>query len=317
MADSKEDRTTLAPGEVAELRAKKANARRAQRSAATKAVNQLESVIECRDNRRLRQARQTLTEKIALLTRLDAEILDLTDESGMEAEVIHADEVKSKLTLALIDIDDALGSDQDVAPRSCDHALPRCDSRNSTVTPQSIPVTSTTTSLYAPSTTPWFPSSLMTGLENLSLSNQASQSTVPTLPFGHHSVTTPFGNTVTTTSSSFSRATSVRFTLPQFNTNIFRSTPGAAPTHLWDAVPNYSNSTAQPWTAPDSFTPPNSNAGVSNFTPNVSTNPWTPVSHQLNSVTHSSHSAPLGTQHTVLSFPTVATTTRLPTLFHK
>ena len=97
MTDTK-DRTTLAPGEVDELRAKKVNTRRAQRSAATKAVNKLESVIECRDNRRLRQARQTLTEKIALLTKLDAEILDLTDESGMEAEVINADEVKSKLT---------------------------------------------------------------------------------------------------------------------------------------------------------------------------------------------------------------------------
>ena len=84
-----------------------------------------------------------MTEKIALLTKLDAEILDLTDESGMEAEVINADEVKSKLTLALIEIDDALKSDQEFAPRSRDHAVPRCDSRDSTATPQSIPVTST------------------------------------------------------------------------------------------------------------------------------------------------------------------------------
>ena len=53
MTDTK-DRTTLAPGEVDELRAKKVNTRRAQRSAATKAVNKLESVIECRDNRRHR-----------------------------------------------------------------------------------------------------------------------------------------------------------------------------------------------------------------------------------------------------------------------
>ena len=75
----------------------------------------------------------------------------------MEAEVINADEVKSKLTLALIEIDDALKSDQEFAPRSRDHAVPRCDSRDSTVTPQSIPVTSTTTGLYMPSTTQWFP----------------------------------------------------------------------------------------------------------------------------------------------------------------
>ena len=153
----------------------------------------------------------------------------------------------------------------------------------------------------------------MTGLEHLSLNNQASQSTIPTRPFGHHSVTTSFGNTVTTTSPSFSRATSVRFTLPQYNADAFHSTPGATPTHFWDAVPHYSNSTARSWTAPDCFTASCSNAEVPNFTPNVSTNPWDPVSHQLKGVTHSSHSTPLGTQHTALSFPTVATTTHLPT----
>ena len=53
--------------------------------ATTKAVNQLESVIECRDNRRLRQARQTLTE---LLTRLYAEILDLIDVSGYYTAIL-------------------------------------------------------------------------------------------------------------------------------------------------------------------------------------------------------------------------------------
>ena len=126
-------------------------------------------------------------------------------------------------------------------------------------------------------------------------------------------VATSFGNTVTTTSPSFSRATSVRFTLPQYNADAFHSTPGATPTHFWDAVPHYSNSTARSWTAPDCFTASCSNAEVPNFTPNVSTNPWDPVSHQLKGVTHSSHSTPLGTQHTALSFPTVATTTHLPT----
>ena len=103
----------LTSEEAAELRTKKVNAQRAQRSAVTKTINQLDAAIDCRETRRLRQARHTLTEKLALLTKLDAEILDLTDEHALETEVLQADDVKERLTLALIDIADALGSDQD------------------------------------------------------------------------------------------------------------------------------------------------------------------------------------------------------------
>lgn len=136
----------LTSEEAAELRTKKVNAQRAQRSAVTKTINQLDAAIDCRETRRLRQARHTLTEKLALLTKLDAEILDLTDEHALETEVLQADDVKERLTLALIDIADALGSDQDGKDKtgydicatgrthSPDHGS-RCDSRDSTVTP--------------------------------------------------------------------------------------------------------------------------------------------------------------------------------------
>ena len=138
----------------------------------------------------MRQARNTLTlEKLALLTKLDAKILDLTDEHALETEVLQADDVKERLTLALIDIADALGSDQDGKDKtgydiyatgrthSPDHGS-RCDSRDSTVTPRLVsaanptpstsPVASST--IPTPSTTSWFSSSFMTGLEHLSLS---------------------------------------------------------------------------------------------------------------------------------------------------
>ena len=103
----------LTSEEAAELRTKKVNAWQAQRSAITKTINQLDTAIDCRDTRRLRQARHTLTEELALLTKLDAEILDQTDEHALETEVLQADDIKERLTLALIDIAERIYMQQD------------------------------------------------------------------------------------------------------------------------------------------------------------------------------------------------------------
>ena len=91
---------------------------------------------------------------------------------------------------------------------SPDHGS-RCDSRDSTVTPRLVsaanptPSTSPVASSTIPTpTTSWFSSSFMTGLEHSSLSEQTSQSMVPTPPLTHRPFTTPFGSTTTTTSSS-------------------------------------------------------------------------------------------------------------------
>ena len=82
------------------LRKKRVNVRRAHRASAMKLINQVESVAAS-DARRLRQLKQSLTDKLALLERLDEEVMELTeDEEELLVEVEQADGVKDKIKLA-------------------------------------------------------------------------------------------------------------------------------------------------------------------------------------------------------------------------
>ena len=90
--------------------------RRAHRASATKLINQVESVAAS-DARRLQQLKQSLTDKLALLERLDEEMIELTeDEEELLVEVEQADGVKDKIKLAVIVIDDYLTPQGDDAP---------------------------------------------------------------------------------------------------------------------------------------------------------------------------------------------------------
>ena len=57
---------------------------------------------------KLWQQRQSIEGKVQILAKLDEEILDLVEEDGLEAEIEQADIVKEKLTLCIIDIDQAI-----------------------------------------------------------------------------------------------------------------------------------------------------------------------------------------------------------------
>ena len=75
----------------------------------TKLVNQIDAAVASDDDaNRLRQIKLSLVDKLAVLTKLDDEILELTEESELEAEVEQADKARAKINLAIITIEDAV-----------------------------------------------------------------------------------------------------------------------------------------------------------------------------------------------------------------
>ena len=56
----------------------------------------------------LKQQRQTIVEKVEALSRLDAEIVDLTPVGKLEEEIEQADIIREKLTLCILDIESAI-----------------------------------------------------------------------------------------------------------------------------------------------------------------------------------------------------------------
>ena len=106
----------VSSAQLSALRKKRVNVRRAHHASATKLINQVESVAAS-DACRLRQLKQSLTDKLALLERLDEEVMELTeDEEELLVEVEQADGVKDKIKLAVIVIDDYLTPQGDDAP---------------------------------------------------------------------------------------------------------------------------------------------------------------------------------------------------------
>ena len=100
--------SVLSTEEQAALRRKRVNVRRAHRASTTKSINQIDGAIESNDVRRLRQLKQSLTGKLTVLAKLNEDILELTDESELEAEVEQADETQEKIDLAILTTEDAL-----------------------------------------------------------------------------------------------------------------------------------------------------------------------------------------------------------------
>lgn len=92
--------------ELATLRTKKANVRRAHRASATRFINQVDDTVESRDGRRLRQLKQSLSNKLTVLSKLDDEVFE------EDAEVEQADGIREKIELAILTIEDALQARQ-------------------------------------------------------------------------------------------------------------------------------------------------------------------------------------------------------------
>jgi len=97
----------MSTDEQAVLRTRRVNVRRAHRSSATRSINQIDAAIESNDARQLRQLKQSLANKLTVLAKLDDEVIELM-EDDLEAEVEQADEVRERIDLAILTIEDAL-----------------------------------------------------------------------------------------------------------------------------------------------------------------------------------------------------------------
>ena len=98
MADG-EDRATA--------RTKKVNVRRAHRASVTRLIAQIDGATSYGDMLKLRQLKQSLTNKLNVLAGLDDEVLE---ETELEGEVEQADLVREKIDFAIFSINDALAS---------------------------------------------------------------------------------------------------------------------------------------------------------------------------------------------------------------
>ena len=102
----------MATEEEIALRTKKGNVRRAHRASATRLMNQIDGAIVSADVRRLKQLKQSLTNKLTVLVRLDDELIGLVEDDDLEAKVEQADETREKIDLAILTIEDALADYQ-------------------------------------------------------------------------------------------------------------------------------------------------------------------------------------------------------------
>ena len=90
------------------LRTKRINVRRAHRASATRFINQIDGAVESSDARRLRQLKQSLADKLTVLCKLDDELIELVEEDELDAEMEQADEIRGRIGLAILTIEDAL-----------------------------------------------------------------------------------------------------------------------------------------------------------------------------------------------------------------
>ena len=110
------DRISQTSEDRTKLWKRKVNVRRAHRVSVTKSVNQIEDAIESHDRHRLKLLKQSLTDKLATLAKLDDDIMELTGEDDLETEVEQADEIRDKISLAILKIEDAIAPHDPTVP---------------------------------------------------------------------------------------------------------------------------------------------------------------------------------------------------------
>ena len=91
-------------------RTRRGNVRRAHRASVTRFMNQIDAAIESKNTRQLKQLKQSLTAKLSVLMKLDDELIELVEEGDLEAEVEKADDIRQKIGLAILNIEDALAA---------------------------------------------------------------------------------------------------------------------------------------------------------------------------------------------------------------
>ena len=94
--------------EQEEVAVRKRRVRAAHRGSVTRLTSQLEHVLDSGDARQMKQLKQSLTDKLHVLSKLDDKLIDLVPDEQLEEEVQQADLIKERITLAIISLDDGL-----------------------------------------------------------------------------------------------------------------------------------------------------------------------------------------------------------------
>ena len=89
---------------------RKRRVRAAHRGSVTRLTDKLDEILISGDARRLRQLKQSLTDKQHVLSKLDDELIELVNDEHLEEEVEAADLIRERIGLAIISLDDALES---------------------------------------------------------------------------------------------------------------------------------------------------------------------------------------------------------------
>ena len=92
------------------MKRKKTYVRCAHRASATRFIGQIEAAMDSEDALKLRHIKKSLANKLDVLAKMDDEMLELVDETELESEVEQADEIREKMELAILKIEDNLQS---------------------------------------------------------------------------------------------------------------------------------------------------------------------------------------------------------------
>ena len=80
---------------------RKRRVRAAQRGSVTRLTAKLDETLISGDARRLRQLKQSLTDKQHVLSKLDDELIELVNDEHLEEEVEAADLIRERIGLSL------------------------------------------------------------------------------------------------------------------------------------------------------------------------------------------------------------------------
>ena len=97
--------------EMEEALRKKKRVRGAHRSSVTRLIGQVDEAIDSKDVRRMRQLKQSLTDKSNVLAKLDDELIELVGEEELETEVEQADLIREKICFAVVSIEDVVAQE--------------------------------------------------------------------------------------------------------------------------------------------------------------------------------------------------------------
>ena len=90
----------MASEEAGEATTRKKRVRAAHRGSVTRLLGQLDEALESADVRRLRQLKQSLIDKLDILSKLDDELIQLVEEEQLDTEVEQADLIKQGVVTA-------------------------------------------------------------------------------------------------------------------------------------------------------------------------------------------------------------------------